>query len=116
MSKSKLIGETGTFLDYKECIKEFSVEQDRPDFELIAGLFRGSSPPDQFGFIIKDRRFDEPKIYVKSFACSFCSENKQDWFAQVMIRQMMELIKESHRVTIDEINNAQRKLDNMLSM
>lgn len=46
----------------------------------------------------------------------FCKKDSREWFAQVTLTHMVDLIRRSHRNTLDEIKHTQEKLNKTLNM
>lgn len=116
VAKEKI--EDNTFLSLKTKIKDFEITQHTSDFRLHAGLYEDHDGYEQFGIVVVDRRkiFDEPKKYEFTFAAGWCPEKQQEWLMQVLTRQMAELIKGSHEVTMQEFRKNYGKLTKLIGL
>jgi len=110
--------ETDTFLQFKNKVRDIPLSETllhHGAFKLYAALYDDDGH-EQFGLIIIDRRFEEEKKYVQTFSSTCCPDDKRDWLGQVLIRQMVDLIKQSHDTTLGEIKKARRRYDKLLDM
>lgn len=114
-----IMSENGTILELKDKVRDIPLSEqlyDHGNFKLHAALYLDHSGYEQFGLIVIDRRYDEPKKYIQSFSSKFCPDDKKDWLGQVLIRQLAETVKTSHDNTMSEIRKARDKYENLLNM
>lgn len=114
-----IMPESGTFLEYKSKIRNIELSEvilHHGSFKLNAGLYYDSDGYEQFGLIVTDRRFEEEKKYIQVFASGWCPDKQKDWLAQVLIRQMADVIKLSHDNTMNEIKTARKHYEKLLTM
>ena len=108
--------ETGTILELHEKVRDIELSNRIIKSRILchAAIYKDTDGYKQLGLILIDRNFDEPKKYANHFNIDWCDEKYQDWLANVLIRQMADLIIESHNALVNELQKPAKKILKML--
>ena len=79
--------------EYSELVVDFFIADKRPDFKLEAGIYKNEEY-EAFIFEITDLR-PNGVTYTNSFNSLWCPKENRQWFAEVIIRQMTDNIREA---------------------